>query len=282
MTKLPKPPKRFKFSDDIMFSLVMADKEICAEVITRIIGNEIGEIKHIITQRTLVNKPKLKYTRFDVCVETTEGKLYDVEIQISDKHNLERRMRYYQSMLDASTTRSGTEYENLPDTYIIFICDFDYFEEGEPLYFFENLCKNKDGLVFKDGTYKVVVNLCEYEKCENERLKLLLHYIKTNAANDDLTRRIDDMVNSNAYQQNALEEFFHFSAIDQDRAREIRKDAFKAGEAKGIEKGIQKGIEKGAYQKACETARNLLEMGLNVDKITLATGLSEDEISRLQ
>ena len=102
MKKLPKPPKRFKFSDDAMFSLVMADKEICAEVITRIIGNEIGEIRHIITQRTLVNKPKLKYTRFDVCVETMDGKLYDVEIQISDKHNLERRMRYYQSMLSLS------------------------------------------------------------------------------------------------------------------------------------------------------------------------------------
>ena len=256
------PPKRFKFSDDVMFSLVMADKEICGEVITRIIGNEIGEIRHIITQRTLVNKPKLKYTRFDVCVETTDGKLYDVEIQMSDQHNLERRKRYYQSMLDATTTRSGTEYENLPDTYIIFICDFDYFGKGEPLYIFENLCKNNSGVVLKDGSHKVVVNLGGYEKCDNERLKLLLHYIKTNAANDDLTRRIDDMVNSNAYQQNALEDFFQFSTIDQDR----RKDAFKEG----------------AYQKACETARILLEMGLNVDKITLATGLSEEEIAHLQ
>ena len=100
----PAPPKRFKFSDDVMFSLIMADKQVCGEVIMRIIGNEIGEIRHIITQRTLVNKPRLKYTRFDVCVETTDGKLYDVEIQISDKHNLERRMRYYQSMLSLSKT----------------------------------------------------------------------------------------------------------------------------------------------------------------------------------
>ena len=93
------------------------------------------------------------------------------------------------------------------------------------------------------------------------------------------------MVNSNTYQQNALEGFFQFSTIDQDR----RKDAFKEGEAKGLAKGRTLGLIKGraegkaegAYQKACETAKNLLTMGLTIDKITQATGLSENEILKL-
>ena len=81
------------------------------------------------------------------------------------------------------------------------------------------------------------------------------------------------MVNSNAYQQNALEEFFHFSAIDQDR----RKDAFNEGKAKGRSEGLAEG----AYQKACETATKLLVKGLSITEIVDITGLSEAEILAL-
>ena len=81
------------------------------------------------------------------------------------------------------------------------------------------------------------------------------------------------MVNSNAYQQNALEEFFHFSAIDQDR----RKDAFNKGKAKGRSEGLAEG----AYQKACETAKKFREIGIPIDQIAMGTGLSEEEILAL-
>ena len=93
------------------------------------------------------------------------------------------------------------------------------------------------------------------------------------------------MVNSNTYQQNALEGFFQFSTIDQDR----RKDAFKEGEAKGLAKGRTLGLIKGraegkaegAYQKACETAKAFKEMGLSIAQIAKGTGLTQEEILKL-
>ena len=45
----------------------------------------------------------------------------------------------------------------------------------------------------------------------------------------------------------------------------------------GIELGIEKGIEKGKI----EVARNLLSLGLDIDKIVKATGLSEEDIKKL-
>ena len=36
----------------------------------------------------------------------------------------------------------------------------------------------------------------------------------------------------------------------------------------------------GAYQKALETAKNLLGLGLSVEKIMQATGLSKEEVER--
>ena len=55
----------------------------------------------------------------------------------------------------------------------------------------------------------------------------------------------------------------------------------KEGKEEGIKEGIKEGIEKGERIKVLETARNLLHMGIPADKISLATGLAEDEIANL-
>ena len=44
----------------------------------------------------------------------------------------------------------------------------------------------------------------------------------------------------------------------------------------------QKGIEKGMNQRSLEIARNLLSLGLPIDQITQATGLTEEEIELLK
>ena len=46
----------------------------------------------------------------------------------------------------------------------------------------------------------------------------------------------------------------------------------------GIERGIQQGIQEGKL----ETAKNLLRMGLDAEKIALATGLSVEEVTSLR
>ena len=45
--------------------------------------------------------------------------------------------------------------------------------------------------------------------------------------------------------------------------------------------GIQKGFSDGAYQKALETAKNLLEMGFAIEAIVRATGLSREEVESI-
>ena len=45
--------------------------------------------------------------------------------------------------------------------------------------------------------------------------------------------------------------------------------------------GIEKGIEKGERLGKLKTAQNLLAMGLTVENIALATGLSVEEVKSL-
>ena len=54
------------------------------------------------------------------------------------------------------------------------------------------------------------------------------------------------------------------------------------GEARGVEKGIEKGIEKGMYQRNIEIARRMLQENTDIKFIASVTGLSTDEILKLQ
>ena len=53
------------------------------------------------------------------------------------------------------------------------------------------------------------------------------------------------------------------------------------GREEGREEGISIGLERGAYQKALETARSFLSMGLEPEQVAQGTGLSLEVIQKL-
>ena len=55
--------------------------------------------------------------------------------------------------------------------------------------------------------------------------------------------------------------------------RDARNDGWKAG--------IAQGLAEGSRQKALETARNLRTMGLSIEDIAKATGLTVQEVEQL-
>jgi predicted transposase/invertase (TIGR01784 family) len=56
----------------------------------------------------------------------------------------------------------------------------------------------------------------------------------------------------------------------------------KVGEERGISIGLSQGISQGAHQKAVETAKTLLAFGDSIEKVSKVTGLSVEEIEKLQ
>ncbi len=58
--------------------------------------------------------------------------------------------------------------------------------------------------------------------------------------------------------------------------------AVKTATEKALSEGEAKGKAEGKNEARCETARNLLKMGLTAVQIAQATGLSEEEIIKLK
>ena len=73
-----------------------------------------------------------------------------------------------------------------------------------------------------------------------------------------------------------LAEYDYETDIAVQRAEE-REIAF----AQGISQGRSEGIAQGSYQTKIETAKNLLGLGLSIENIAQATGLSKQEVEVL-
>ena len=59
------------------------------------------------------------------------------------------------------------------------------------------------------------------------------------------------------------------------------KEGLERGLEKGREEGREEGLEKGRKEERLAMVRNLLKLGLSVDKIMSVTSLSEEEIQSL-
>ena len=58
-------------------------------------------------------------------------------------------------------------------------------------------------------------------------------------------------------------------------------DGHAAGIKKGLQEGREEGREEGLHQKAMETAKNLLQIGLTYEQIAEATGLDLKTVQAL-
>ena len=97
-------------------------------------------------------------------------------MQVKRKAALGKRSRYYQSQMDMELLLSGEDYSELPDTYVIFICDFDPFEEGKYRYTFKMTCKESVQTNLEDG--RTIVFLNTHGKNESEVPKELVTFLK--------------------------------------------------------------------------------------------------------
>ncbi len=76
----------------------------------------------------------------------------------------------------------GTDYKELPDTYVIFICDFDPFGFGKYKYTFDMIC-TETGEMLDDGARTIFLSTKGTNGSEvPEGLRKFLRYVAADAA----------------------------------------------------------------------------------------------------
>jgi len=80
-----------------------------------------------------------------------------LEIQRQDKGADPHRARYHSSVPDIENLYTGQEFKELPDTYIIFIIEKDFYGQNKPVYPIERI-NMATGKFFDDGEHILYVN----------------------------------------------------------------------------------------------------------------------------
>lgn len=170
----------------------------------------------------------------------TEGH-YNVEMQVAQRPGLKRRSRYYHSQIDMDLLVSGTDYELLPDTYVIFLCDFDPFEEGRYRYSFEERCQESPLLYLEDGRHTVFLSTKgTNEEDEPEVLVKFLKFVgaglekSTEDFEDDYIERLQTSIRRIKADCEMGERFMTFEELLKDERAKGKAEGRAEGKAEAV------------------------------------------------
>ena len=225
--------KDLTIRDAFMFAAVMSDPEICRRVLELALGIPISEV-HIQTEKTMAYHSEYHGVRLDVYAADADRTRFNVEMQVTLQKFLPKRSRYYHDQIDMDALLAGDSYENLPDTYVIFICDFDPFGDGLYRYSTGMVCE-ETGKSVSDGVTTVYLNAHGRNRDGTpEELLQFLDYVKNTGRTEEISTT-DSFVR---HLQDSIDK------IKQNRGMEERymllEEMMRNEKQKGIQEGSQK------------------------------------------
>lgn len=232
--------ERAGIENDYLFAVVMQDPNIFLPLVQRILPDlHLTHVTRHESQHSEYAAPDAKSVRYDVYSEI-DGRQFVVEMQMRNTHNLERRARYYQSMLDIQNLEPGDDYRRLPDSFVIMICPFDPFGRRRRVYRFRNIDINDRDLELGDGADKIFIFTKGTADEVNPQLQNVLDLINGKAPADKYCQAVADCVD-NAKNSVKVKRMYLNVNLKQ---MEERYEAEQQGHAKGLAEGIAQGQQR--------------------------------------
>lgn len=224
--------------DGFMFAAVMLDSENCRQLLERVLSIPIERVE-IDTEKSLIYSPDYKGVRLDVYAREPAGAHFNVEMQVATE-KLEKRARYYHSQMDMNLLSRGVSYDELPDCFVIFICDFDPFGLGKYKYTVKQVFAERETRTYLDGRHTIFLST----KGRNDeevpaQLVNLLHYVGASLQeadaeyDDEYVRTLQKTVKSIKQDREMGVKFMLFE--------DMLKEEHKVGKAEGRVEGRAEG-----------------------------------------
>ena len=287
--KQNKKIRRYPPKMDIIFQAIFGEvgsENITKDFLEKILKRKIEKIsldKNPILRRELKDD---KLGVLDIITELDGKEKCNIEMQLIDKNNIIERMLYYWSKMYTRQIKAGDDYNKLEKTIVILIADFNIkgLEEVEYHSTWKIIETNSaKKLILTDKFELDIIELLKIKGRENEKDQLLdwLIFLE-NPESERVTRKMKENENL----KEAVEKLDRISKDEKmQRIIELREKAIRdehAIYAKGVDDGIEEGKAKGAREKQIEIAKSMLKENMDIEMIIKITGLTKQEIEKLQ
>ena len=143
--------------DNFMFGAVMSVEENCKGFLEMVLGFPIARVM-VSKEKSMIYHPEYKGVRLDIYAQDANHTHYNVEMQVRRKKALGKRSRYYHSQIVMEALERGEDYDGIPFTFVIFVCDFDPFDQELYCYTFKNVCSENPDVKLEDGSCTIFLN----------------------------------------------------------------------------------------------------------------------------
>lgn len=259
------------FADDYMFCRILQKHmDVAKQIVKLATGREVENIAYSSKQYAIDPYVSAKSIRFDIYF-VGDNEVYDIEMQTTKQKDIVKRTRYYLGLNDVEILKQGEDYENLPRSYIIFICKFDPFGQEYEEYVSEErlfgISKEKVDITeaanFSADYQKVFLNAGKLiANSDNPELANFLNYVYSGEANDEFTHELSNYVQETKQSAEEARMFMTY--------QEHLKDSYIEGKNDGVK------------ENATEVAKQMLIDGEPMCRIVRYSKLSEEEIQKLK
>lgn len=239
----------FRLLDDDFMTKVFEDIS-CAELLLRIIPNDEGiRVLEAHSQRGIKNLQG-RSVKLDILAVDSHNRVFNVEVQRSDRGAGAKRARYNSALIDANVTEPVDQYEDLNETFVIFITENDVMKAGLPIYHIDWVVR-ETGKLFEDEEHIIYVNS---QIKDETKLGRLMHDFSCTDAKDMYNKVLADRVRYFKEDERGVEIMCREMEIMRNQAHE-----------EGIEKGRimqlikQVCVKMQKFSSAEEVANDLVE-----------------------
>ncbi len=211
-----------------------------------------------------------KFSRLDIKARTNKNEIINIEIQLKNEYNMIKRSLYYWSKMYEEQLNEGDDYSKLERTICINILNFKYLDNNR----FHNGYRLKEIETNEELTNIQEIHFIEIPKLsedsdEKDMLVAWMEFLKN--PESEKVRSLELTISEI---REAKDELIRISNDKEQRLLyEMRAKTLK-DKISALNEAERKGIEKGA--------KNLLDMGIPINEIIRATGLSENEILNIK
>ena len=240
-----------------------------------------------------------KTGRIDIKATINKSQIINIEIQLKNEQNMEKRSEFYGARLITDQLKKGDDYEDLKPVILINILNYNLLEVPEYYTKTVTVAENhREYEVIKDITY-YFIELPKFRKSKPRLANLLECWLAIiDGENGGLIKMAEEKEKIIKEASEDVEEIlldeelkalmeYRQTAIWEENSRMAyarRKDKEKIKEAeekiKKLEEEKRK-AEKAEKEKTVEIAKELLKLNIPIEKIAKATDLTQEEIEKM-
>ena len=252
--------KGFRLLDDDFLTKCFEGDPKYIQLVLRIVLEMPDLVAVDVRTQVFVENLLNRSVRLDILATDSTGRKINVEIQRSDKGAGRKRARYNSSMMDANLLQKGEKFDELPETYVVFITEHDVIGDGQPLYKIERYISGSNKK-FEDGSHILYVNGAYRDETP---IGKLMHDFSCTAPDDMYYGELAERVR---FFKESKEGISIMCKVMEDMRNESLKE--------GMERGVKEGMKKAALR--------MLQAGkYALEEVAEISGLSLEDVKKLE